>query len=143
MDSASLKHEVAARILSLKREGEENDAEFARRIGVSSQIVNNYRSKRYGASVDVVYAIVRKTGIDADWLVMGKPEGGGVLPVGREEVGELRAMLSDALALVDRLEAATRPDEDAERIAPGESSASLPPRDEQAQSPADSARKEG
>lgn len=56
-----LKKEVASRILSLRRP-DELDAEFARRLGVSPQVVNNFRSGRPGAGLETVVQVVRATG---------------------------------------------------------------------------------
>lgn len=57
--------EAAARILALQRLGE-NDAEFARRIGLSPQQVNNYKNEGRGASLEVVRDVAVRTGVSVD-----------------------------------------------------------------------------
>ena len=100
MESATLKHQIAARILELKRE-DENDAEFARRIGLSPQVINNYRSGRFGASVDVVYAVARKAGVTADSLLGLQPA--TLQPATLHEIAELERMLSGAVKSVRKI----------------------------------------
>ena len=61
---------VAQRILQLKREGE-NDAEFARRIGLSPQVLSNYKSRLHGASLEAVASVAANTDVNLHWLLTG------------------------------------------------------------------------
>lgn len=100
--------EVAARILSLRKE-RETDADFARRLGISPQLLHYYK-KGGGASIDVVAQIAR-TEQRAYWLLTGDnppaQEGGELERVEGMELDRLHEFLS---ALLDRIHG------DAERI---------------------------
>jgi hypothetical protein len=66
----SLSLAVANRILELKRVGE-SDAEFGRRIGLTPQVLSNYRSRLHGASLDAVAAVAANTRVNLQWLLTG------------------------------------------------------------------------
>jgi hypothetical protein len=66
----SLSLAVANRILELKRVGE-SDAEFGRRIGLTPQVLSNYRSRLHGASLDAVAAVAARTRVNLQWLLTG------------------------------------------------------------------------
>lgn len=61
---------VANRILQLKQDSE-TDAEFGRRVGLTSQVLSNYRAKLHGASLEAVITVAASTDVSLEWLVMG------------------------------------------------------------------------
>lgn len=66
---------IAQRILSLKRE-DENDSEFARRIGLTPAAVNNWRQKENGAGLKAILKVLKHvTDADARWLLTGVASG--------------------------------------------------------------------
>lgn len=71
-------------------------------------------------SGDYLQAVVRLSGVDADWLLVGRGA-----PTKLPATDSQRAF-DDIAGIVDRYRA-TVPDEGAERMKPGEASASLPP----------------
>lgn len=98
-----LKRQVADRILSLHRP-DETDSEFARRLGLSPQVINHYRTGRQGAALESVVQVVRATGVNMHWLVTGEagPERLSAPPSIRGyELEELRVFLVNALRIVD------------------------------------------
>lgn len=68
-ESESVAREVAARILAMRKEGE-TDADFARRLGITPQLLNHYK-KGGGASVEAV-ARITKNDPRAYWLLTGE-----------------------------------------------------------------------
>lgn len=86
---------VLKRILAL-RKPKERESDFARRIDVSPQVMNNWTKGRQNTvSVDVLADVVRATGVSADHLLLGK------LPAERH--GEARDAIEEIGAIVDRI----------------------------------------
>jgi transcriptional regulator with XRE-family HTH domain len=94
--------EIAQRILRLRRDGE-GCAEFARRIGLSPQMVSNYRSGLHGASVEAVSAVCTAAPVNAHWLITGtgpieRAEGDGISAYGagvRDTTDRIAATVSE------------------------------------------------
>ena len=97
-----LGRQVAERIMSLQKP-RESDAAFARRVGLSPQLVNNYKHGRGGASLDIAATVASRTGRTLDWLVFGEGDetANPLRPVGGREMDELRGLLRDALEIID------------------------------------------
>jgi len=108
--SHTLTRSVAERILSLKR-SDETDSSFARRIGVSPQVVSNYRSGSNGASLEILAAVVRNTEASAHWLVTGDGSRFRVPDEARHAVVQaVESFASDAERLLRDLRARYRQD---------------------------------
>jgi transcriptional regulator with XRE-family HTH domain len=91
--------EIAQRILRLRRDGE-GFAEFARRVGISPQVVSNYRSGLHGASVEAVSAVCMATPVNAHWLITGTG------PIERAEEDGISAYGAGVRDTTDRITAA-------------------------------------
>ena len=115
--------EAAARILALQRLNE-SDADFARRIGLSPQQINNYKNEGRGASLEVVRDVAVRTGVSVDHFL-------GV----ETEVSAAAARQADAQAKIDRIrriiegaedaDAANSQADDPERVVAGDAARSL------------------
>jgi transcriptional regulator with XRE-family HTH domain len=94
---------VANRILELKKSGE-SDAEFGRRIGLTPQVLSNYRSRLHGASLDAVAAVATNTRVNLQWLLMGEGAREQVLAEGPEAYIEgLRDGTDRVLSFIGKL----------------------------------------
>lgn len=94
------RRQVAQRILSLKQ-GDETDSAFARRLGLTPQLVSNYRSGRHGASLDAVIEVVRHTEVNPRWLLTGEGRRDGAGGEEGEEV--VPRILGEVIDSVDGL----------------------------------------
>lgn len=65
--------EAAARrrLFALQRPGE-SDAAFARRLGLSPQVLSNYKNGHHGLSLRTCLEIHRNTGISLEWVLTGR-----------------------------------------------------------------------
>ncbi len=65
--------QVARRILTLKKSGED-DKEFAKRVGLTPQLVSNYGAGTNGAGVKAVASVLaRVPRLSGAWLLNGEP----------------------------------------------------------------------
>lgn len=88
---------AAQRILSLKTDADESDAAFARRIGVASQHVVNWRAGG-GADLKTIATVHRETGAGLHWLVTGEDDAYGAgVRAALEELGKARARITGLL----------------------------------------------
>ncbi len=62
--------EIAKRIVSL-RDPAEPWGEFAVRVGLTPQVVSNFRRRGYGASLETVVSVVCNTSVNPEWLLTG------------------------------------------------------------------------
>lgn len=62
--------EAVERLLSLQ-EPDESDADFAQRIGVTPQVLSNYKNQQHALSLKSALRIHRQAGISLDWLLSG------------------------------------------------------------------------
>lgn len=97
---ASAAKQVAGRILTLQRT-DESDADFARRLGVSPQLLNHYKQGG-GASVSALAKIIER-GHDAVWLVTGRGGRGATGALSVSELEEIEEGLREMEAKVREL----------------------------------------
>lgn len=97
------------RLLSRQRP-HESDIEFARRIGVSQQLLSNWKLGKDRMSREKAVEIVQKTGWGLDWLLRGEVSEGASYQEG----------VADARNLVDRHHEQLRTDLD--ELEPGSAS---------------------
>lgn len=104
---------VVDRILALRRP-RENDSDFAKRIGVSPQLMGNLTSGQRSVTVEVLARIIERTGADALYMLTGRR--GSIADLETlEAVDEIAGMverLRSSLAPVDE----DRPPTDAENL---------------------------
>ena len=62
--------EAVERLLSLQ-EPDESDADFAQRIGVTPQVLSNYKNHQHAISLESALQIHDQAGISLDWLLVG------------------------------------------------------------------------
>lgn len=111
--ASSLGREAANRILALQKLGE-TDAELARRLGLSSQQISNYRNGGKGASLEVVRDVAVRTGVPVDHFL-------GV----ETDVSKTAAEMAQAQAKLDRIRRIIDGTEDAS-LSTGAGTESLP-----------------
>ena len=104
----ALAYDAAARILELKKTDETYGA-FAKRVGLSPQIVSNYKKKVHGASVNALADVVLRTEVNPRWLLTGdgpryRTREGEPIPERLRVAGEV---VEEMVQLVKRYEAAT------------------------------------
>lgn len=63
--------DVAQRILLLRRD-DERTVDFARRIGLSPQVLYNYAAELNGASLEAVAIVASRTNVNPRWLLTGE-----------------------------------------------------------------------
>jgi len=85
---------LGARIAALRRAAGWNQAELARRLGISPSAVGMYEQGRREPSADMLVRLARALEVSVDYLLTGQP--------GKEESGELEAMLRGRITSADR-----------------------------------------
>ena len=112
--------EAAARILALQRLGE-SDADFARRIGLSPQQVNNYKNEGRGASLEVVRDVAVRTGVSVDHFLGVETE---VSAAAARQAGA-QSKLDAIRRIIEDDGDALSPRPDVERLAGGDAARTL------------------
>ena len=85
---------LGARIAALRRAAGWNQAELARRLGISSSAVGMYEQGRREPSADMLVQLARVFGVSVDYLLTGRPEAG--------ETGQLEEILRNRITSADR-----------------------------------------
>lgn len=93
--------EITQRILSLK-DPSESWGEFSMRLGLTPQVVSNYRRRGSAASLESVVAVVRNSNVRAEWLLTGAGPAFHDLPETSSD--EEQILNVEVLAAVSRLE---------------------------------------
>lgn len=85
---------LGARIAALRRAAGWNQAELARRLGISPSAVGMYEQGRREPSADMLVQLSRVLEVSVDYLLTGKPE--------KDEIGGLESMLRGRITSADR-----------------------------------------
>jgi hypothetical protein len=71
VEASSPGTEVAQRILRLRRPGESWSG-FANRLGLSRQVIGNFRNRKSGAALETVLAALHHGSVNPIWLLTGE-----------------------------------------------------------------------